>query len=112
MRSAAARTELEGRAWPGNARELRNAMRRAVVLADALIEVKHLPNAAAVDVPRAAQTQLPEQIDKLERSRILGALDAAGGNQSQAARALGISRKTLIRRLDKYGVPRPRKPKS
>ena len=45
-----------------------------------------------------------------ERARILAALAACGGNQSRAARQLGISRKVLIARLDRYGVTRPRKP--
>jgi DNA-binding NtrC family response regulator len=45
-----------------------------------------------------------------ERARILGALEQAGGNQTRAAQALGISRRTLLYRLDSYGVPRPRKP--
>jgi two-component system, NtrC family, response regulator AtoC len=45
-----------------------------------------------------------------ERERILDALAACAGNQSRAARHLGISRKVLIARLDSYGVARPRKP--
>ena len=45
-----------------------------------------------------------------ERARILAALAACGGNQSRAARQLGISRKVLIARLDRYRVTRPRKP--
>ena len=45
-----------------------------------------------------------------ERARILAALAQCGGNQSRAAKALGISRKVLMARLDTYGVARPRKP--
>ncbi|MBL8608092.1 MAG: sigma 54-interacting transcriptional regulator [Myxococcales bacterium] len=44
-----------------------------------------------------------------ERQRILAALERCGGNQSRAAAELGIPRRTLLRRLDEYGVPRPRK---
>jgi DNA-binding NtrC family response regulator len=44
-----------------------------------------------------------------ERARVLAALAACGGNQSRAARQLGISRKVLLARLDRYGVARPRR---
>jgi two-component system, NtrC family, response regulator AtoC len=45
----------------------------------------------------------------MERKRILDALERCGGNQTRAARMLGISRNTLLTRLDSYGSPRPRK---
>ncbi|HEY8078160.1 MAG TPA: sigma 54-interacting transcriptional regulator [Labilithrix sp.] len=54
-------------------------------------------------------SRLPEEMEKLERERILAALAQCGGNQTQAAEMLGISRRTLLRRLDEYNVPRPRK---
>lgn len=52
---------------------------------------------------------LQSQIDDLEREQILEALDACAGNQSRAARMLGMHRGTFIRRLESYGVRRPRK---
>jgi len=52
---------------------------------------------------------LPAEVDALERERILAVLAQCGGNQTQAAEMLGISRRTLLRRLDEYAVPRPRK---
>ncbi len=52
---------------------------------------------------------LPHEMEALERQRILDALAKCGGNQTQAAEMLGISRRTLLRRLDEYAVPRPRK---
>jgi DNA-binding NtrC family response regulator len=52
---------------------------------------------------------LPDEMERLERERILGALAQCGGNQTAAAEMLGISRRTLLRRLDEYNVPRPRK---
>lgn len=44
-----------------------------------------------------------------ERQRIIETLSSCGGNQAEAARALGVSRRTLINRLEEYGVPRPRR---
>ena len=54
-------------------------------------------------------SSLPAEVDALERERILAVLAQCGGNQTQAAEVLGISRRTLLRRLDEYAVPRPRK---
>jgi two-component system, NtrC family, response regulator AtoC len=54
-------------------------------------------------------SSLPAEVDALERDRILAVLAQCGGNQTQAAEMLGISRRTLLRRLDEYAVPRPRK---
>ena len=51
----------------------------------------------------------PKGGDQAERQRIVAALAACAGNQTQAARRLGISRRTLIYRLDEYGLPRPQK---
>ena len=50
-------------------------------------------------------------LDEVERDHIRRTLDLCGGNQTRAAKRLGISRNTLLRKLDKYGVPRPRKKK-
>ncbi len=65
------------------------------------------------DWPVLSETPLPTtlrgDIDAVERQRILSALETAGGNQTKAARSLGISRNTLIARLDRYGIVRPRK---
>lgn len=55
-------------------------------------------------------SSLPDEVEALERERILKVLAQCGGNQTQAAEILGISRRTLLRRLDAYAVPRPRKP--
>ncbi|MEQ8280643.1 MAG: sigma 54-interacting transcriptional regulator [Deltaproteobacteria bacterium] len=108
-------------AWPGNVRELKNVVERAVILAiDGVITREHLPmdrlsSSIVFASPRGgslsppAPTSLGEEIDSLEKQRILDALEKCGGNQSRAAELLGISRKTLLRRLDRYGVPRPRK---
>jgi DNA-binding NtrC family response regulator len=47
--------------------------------------------------------------DEMERQRVLSALAACGGNQTRAAKMLGIARRTLTSRLDRLGIPRPRK---
>jgi two-component system, NtrC family, response regulator AtoC len=67
------------------------------------------PPFAAGNATVAFGSSLPSEVDALERERILAVLAQCGGNQTQAAEMLGISRRTLLRRLDEYAVPRPRK---
>jgi len=94
--------------WPGNVRELMNTVERAVVLSRAeLIDAVDLafPMADQADAP--APVRLPGSIeqlplDEVERRSILEALAACGGNKSEAARRLGITRKTLRKKLEKY----------
>ncbi len=119
--SARARDLLLGYSWPGNIRELKNVMERASLLAigDEILP-EHLPvEKMSTDwraVPREedgrplTEEDLERMMDEEERRRILEALDKCGGNQTRAADLLGISRRTLSKRLNKYGVPRPRKP--
>jgi len=102
--------------WPGNIRQLRNVMERAVVLAgggritgDVLpadTYVGPAPKAPPSD-PAAAAT--PDGNADVERQRILDALERCAGNQTRAAEMLGISRRTLVTRLSEYDLPRPRK---
>jgi DNA-binding NtrC family response regulator len=107
---------LEGYAWPGNVRELRAVIERALLLArDGDIAVQHLSFAKAraaaptarVDEPDAAEHGL-DAAERAERSRIIAALDACAGNQTRAARQLGIARTTLAGKLIAYRIPRPR----
>jgi DNA-binding NtrC family response regulator len=113
---------LEAHAWPGNVRELKNAVEHAVVLAgDDVIRPEHLPwnapharrpratRSAAPSPPPAAEPALRGDIDALEHRRILDTLAECGGNQTRAAKALGISRGTLASRLERFGLPRPKK---
>jgi two-component system, NtrC family, response regulator AtoC len=65
--------------------------------------------ASSATVAFGSAGSLPVEMEALERQRILDALARCGGNQTRAAEMLGISRRTLLRRLDDYAVPRPRK---
>jgi two-component system response regulator AtoC len=99
----AAEAALLAHPWPGNARELRNAMVRATVTSPAaLIEPGHL---GLIDTRATAG---PEEAGLDERGRILCALARHAGNQSRAAQDLGISRRHLLRQLDRYQIARPR----
>jgi len=90
--------------WPGNVRELRNIVFRAVLQAPrAQVEITaedlNLPDS----VPRNDdQPELSGDLDHMERQAIFQALDKCGGNQGKAAEALGISRRTLLRKLKTY----------
>jgi DNA-binding NtrC family response regulator len=102
---------LRAHPWPGNVRELRNVIERAVLLTEgASIGVEQLGlGAAPAPAPAAPAGKLPEELAAIERQRILDALDACGGNQTRAAAQLGMPRRTFVKRLEEYGVPRPRK---
>jgi two-component system response regulator HydG len=98
---------LTRRDWPGNVRELMNAVERAVVLAraDYLTEADFPaigPAPAAGAPPAAGGAGLP--LSEVERAVILETLAAAGGNKSEAARRLGVTRRTLHKKLKAYGV--------
>jgi DNA-binding NtrC family response regulator len=115
---------LESYPWPGNVRELRNAIERGAVLCSGdVLCPEHLP-ARIVSGGHGRQSSLHPGLDStredilsrarnelqgIERQRILDALEQCGGNQTRAAEALGISRRTLVYRLGELGVPRPRK---
>jgi len=107
--SAPAMAALAAHGWPGNVRELRNVIERALLLCDGpALRPEHLPEPVPyADVVAPAPPAPAPRPD--ERARILAALAACGGNQSRAARQLGISRKVLMARLDSYAVARPRK---
>ncbi len=94
---------LTAHTWPGNIRQLENEIRRALVLADDDIDLTHLSD----DVLGRAQrepTTLRLRIDALERDLLVQALERANGNQSQAARELGISRFGLQKMVKRLGI--------
>ena len=132
----AALAALRAHPWPGNVRELRNTLERAVLLCGAgPLDVEHL-SLSHLDVdadsvtterqaepvertdrftrptqpmPTAGDEPLRAEVAQLEAARIHEALHACGGNQTRAARMLGISRNTLQARMDAFAIPRPRK---
>jgi transcriptional regulator with PAS, ATPase and Fis domain len=91
-------------AWPGNVRELANVIERAIVAATGnVILPEHLP--APLRAPRAPVEAAPRlTLAVAEREQILRALDAAGGKRIEAAKLLGLSRRTLYRKLDRHGI--------
>ena len=103
--------------WPGNVRELRNVMERAVLLcSDDTIAPEHLPLGKMTSAeppppgtPDERARVLEEQLEEIERARILDALERSDGNQTRAAKLLGVTRGTLMAWLDRYSLPRPRK---
>ncbi|MDR0466951.1 MAG: sigma-54 dependent transcriptional regulator [Deltaproteobacteria bacterium] len=102
----AAMSRLNEHAWPGNVRELENAVERAVVLlAGEYAEEGDLPPALLSARPESAAPAGVQQgltLEKIERQSIMAALEAARGNKSEAARRLGITRKTLHAKLQRY----------
>jgi DNA-binding NtrC family response regulator len=104
---AAARA-LEAYAWPGNVRELRNAIERALALHPVeVLEAEHLMLGRPQRAGRAptAEPASPRSMEQAERDAIVAALRSAGGNKSEAARLLGISRPTLREKIRRYGIP-------
>jgi DNA-binding NtrC family response regulator len=123
---------LKARAWPGNARELRNVIERAVIVSTgSLITVADLPTEGALAMPAAQNATTPQApetpssadpeqsalaaastpaqglpvgqpLREVERQLILKTLEMAGGNRVRAAEILGISPKTLYNKLGRY----------
>tara|TARA_R110002126_G_scaffold105905_9_gene240565 strand:- start:3756 stop:5744 length:1989 start_codon:yes stop_codon:yes gene_type:complete len=104
--------------WPGNVRELENEMRRLVVLAtetvtgedlsEAVREGRKTTGEALSSGNLNATGDIREAVADLEKRSIEASLAQAGGNKSQAARTLGISRFALQRKLEKYGLAGPK----
>jgi two-component system response regulator AtoC len=128
--SPAASAALRRHAWPGNVRELRNAIERAMVLhSSGVIGIEDLPDSiregrtiaqaatlAPVSSPSSASSSsspsltldgMRDQIADLERATIAAVLESCNGSQTEAAKQLGISRRTLIYRMEKHGLKPP-----
>ena len=99
---------LKQYAWRGNIRELENMMERLVILTqDNVIHVKDLPKEIFQHDNRMTLFELPEagiNLEEWERSIIIQALKKSENNQTKAANLLGITRHTLIYRMEKYGI--------
>jgi two-component system response regulator HydG len=103
--SAAALARLAAHDWPGNVRALRHAMERAVILSEGtVLEPADFPLAPSRTETPANQDRSALKLDSIEKSAILRALDHHKGNISRAAEALGLTRASLYRRMEKYGL--------
>ncbi|MCG3204165.1 MAG: Regulatory protein AtoC [Elusimicrobia bacterium] len=97
--------------WPGNIRELSNALRSAVVLADDTIEIEHLPTSIRFSQDQksgssssASDAALKDVIKKVEREHILATLKKTQWSLAEAAKILGIEKKSLQSKIKEYGL--------
>jgi|SRR5580658_2622988 DNA-binding NtrC family response regulator len=102
---------LKAHSWPGNARELRNTIERAVILCpdNTPLEADHLPSGFGREPAQGANTdgnsitvRVGATVDEAERMLILRTLEATGQNKTRAAEILGVSLKTLHNKLKEY----------
>jgi len=101
--AADAMDKLKRYAWPGNIRELQHAIERAVIMTDSssLQETDFLLSRSLTSNPSNANTL---NLDEVERAAIAKALQMHSGNISKAADELGLTRASLYRRMEKYGL--------
>jgi PAS domain S-box-containing protein len=113
--SPEAQRMLQAHDWPGNVRELRNAIERSMILEEsAYIQASSLPMAISNNGAAAAAASAPVSLrafpdegislEENERTLVVHALEKAGGNQTQAARLLSITRDTLRYKMKKFGL--------
>jgi two-component system response regulator HydG len=94
--------------WPGNVRELQNAMESLVALSRAgQLDLSLLPSSVGGAAEATTKLGLREQVEAYERGLLVAALRAAGGNRTEAAKALSIGRATLHEKLRKYAIDEP-----
>ena len=104
----ATRAALTSHAWPGNVRELKTTMERACALGAkrGRIDPADLMLRAATPL---REESLNDVLAARDKERVLDALERANGNQTEAAKLLGVSRRTIVTKIEKYGIDRPRK---
>ncbi len=96
---------MERYAWPGNVRELRHTIERAVVMSDGeILHARDISFSASTNEDHHADQVDTLDLEEIERAAVRRALSKHGGNISRAAEELGISRKSLYRRIEKYGL--------
>ena len=111
--SASAMEHLKSYGWPGNIRELRNVVERAFILYAGMEEIR--PEHLTPEIQKATRAKKTERavptvgtegvvLEDVEKKLIVEAMERAAGNQSKAARLLGVSRDTLRYRLKKHGL--------
>jgi DNA-binding NtrC family response regulator len=102
---------LESQPWPGNIRELRNGVERAMLLGDAdELTVGDFSMIAGGGGPVSQEFKLPPdgiRLDELERSLVEQALTRCGGNRTRAAALLGLNRDQVRYRVEKFGLLKP-----
>jgi DNA-binding NtrC family response regulator len=108
--SAGALTALKNYGWPGNVRELRNAVERAMLLTDGTeLREEHFPMLGPQESALSAEVGLPAagiNLEALERSLVVQALERSGWNQTKAATLLGLNRDQIRYRIEKFKLER------
>ncbi|WP_029148880.1 sigma-54 dependent transcriptional regulator [Methylophilus sp. 5] len=105
--SAMALMAIQNYHWPGNVREMRHQISRAVLMCTQAMISEHdlgLPQMAAVNANPSIQGEAQVTLDDAEKAMLLNALEQARHNVSKAARLLGITRMTMRYRMDKHGI--------
>ena len=103
----AAYERLSAYTWPGNIRELRNLVERMVVLARGkVLDVKDIPAQVREKAIEGGAVRVDAEltVDEMEKRMVIQALEKTGGNRTKAAEKLGISRRTLHRKLNQYEI--------
>lgn len=108
---------LKAHSWPGNVRELRHSVERALLLCEsAQLEPWHFdlrPSAMVaastpIETAPPPASAPPAPRGGISRERVIEALELHAGNQTRAAKALGVSRRTLVNWIERHGIARPR----